>query len=267
MSSKIGLIAGNGSFPLVFAREARRKGNSIVAVALKEEAHPSLEENVDRVAWLSIGQLGKAIHFFKEEGVQKAVMAGQVKHTQLFKDFVPDLRTAKILVQASDHKAETLLSAVLAEFEREGIHFLPSTLYLDHLLAPLDLLSRRRLESREEKDLRFGIPLARTLASQDIGQTLVVKDQTVVAAEAMEGTDETIRRAGKVAGPGCVVIKAARPQQDPRFDVPVVGSRTLDALLEAGATVLGVEAGKTLLLDRESLLEKANASGLSVIGF
>src|SRR5258706_5384030 len=254
MSSRpLGLIAGNGTFPLLLAEEAQRRGDTVVAVALKEEADPSIEKHADKLTWLSIGQLGKTIAFFKDHGVAEAVMAGQVKHTQLFRNIIPDLRAAKLLSKVMNKKAESLLSTVIREFEEEGIRFLPSTTYLEHWVCGKGVLTKRRLSSAEEADIVFGAPLAREIASQDIGQTIVVKDKTVVAVEAMEGTDACIRRAGDIAGKGCVVIKVARPRQDLRFDVPVVGPKTLESLTQAGASVLALEAGKTLLLDKDNL--------------
>ncbi len=239
----------------------------MIAVALKEEADPALESTVDDIAWHSLGDLGKTIRYFKERGVSRAVMAGQVKHTQLFKNIVPDLKVIKLLGQVVNKKADTLLSAVIQEFEKEGIQFLSSVLYLEDWLCPGNTITNRKPTSMEKSDIEFGLPIAREIAGQDIGQTIVVKDKTVVAIEAMEGTDACIRRAGQIAGRGCVVIKTARPKQDLRFDVPVVGPRTIDSLIEAGATVMAMEAQKTLLLDKTILLEKANASQLTLTGF
>jgi DUF1009 family protein len=263
---KIGLIAGNGTFPILFAQEAKRQGETVVAVALKEEADPLIAQTVDSVTWLSLGQLGKTINYFKEQGVTRAVMAGQVKHTQLFRDIVPDLRVTKLLARVVNKKADTLLSAVTQEFEQEGIQFLPSTTYLDHLLCPKGPLTSRKPAASEQADIEFGLPLARQVAGHDIGQTVIVKDKTVVAVEAMEGTDACIRRAGQVAGPGCVAIKVARPKQDLRFDVPVIGPRTLEAMKEAGVSTLALEAGKTLLLEKDALLQVAHAAKLCITG-
>ncbi len=262
----IGLIAGNGTFPLLLAQEAKRRGDRVVAVALKEEADPSIEKVVDELTWLSIGQLGKTIAFLKDHHVTHAIMAGQVKHTQLFRNIIPDFRAAMLLTKIVNKKAESVLSTVIKEFEGEGITFLPSTSYLEHWLCTPGLLTKRRLSKEEEADIAFGIPLARTMAGEDIGQTVVVKDKSVIAVEAMEGTDACIRRGGEIAGPGCVVIKVARPKQDLRFDVPVVGSRTIEAMKSAGAHVLALESAKTLLLDKDTLLKDANAAQLSITG-
>ena len=266
MNKALGLIAGNGTFPLLLAEEAKRRGDTVIAVALKEEADPSIEKHADQLAWLSIGQLGKTIAFLKDHGVKEAVMAGQVKHTQLFRNIIPDLRAAKLLAKLINKKAESVLSTVINEFEAEGIHFLPSSTYLEHWMCGNGLLTRRAVTSEEGADIAFGVPLARQIAAQDIGQTIIVKDRTVVAVEAMEGTDACIRRGGEIAGPGCVVIKLARPRQDLRFDIPVVGIQTLTSLLTAGVKVLALEAGKTLLLDKDNFLKEANAAQLSITG-
>lgn len=266
VDKKIGLIAGQGSFPLHFAQAARRRGETVVAVALKEEADPSIERHVDAIVWLSLGQLGKTIDYLKAQGVTRAVMAGRVKHARLFHGIVPDWRAAKLLTRLANNKAASLLSAVADEFKKDGIEFLPSTTYLDDWLCPAGILTRRPLTADEKTDIAFGWPLARRLAGEDIGQTVVVKDKTVVAVEAMEGTDDCIRRAGRVAGEGCVVVKAARPRQDLRFDMPVVGAGTLASMREAGARVLALETGKTLLLEKEKLLETADAFQLTLTG-
>lgn len=264
--SKIGLIAGNGSFPLLFAQQAKNQGETVVAVALNEEADPALEKHVDAITWLSLGQLGKTIDYFKAQGVGRAVMAGQVKHTQLFRGITPDLRAIKLLASVSNKKADTLLSAITQEFQQEGIEFLSSVTYLEPWLSPEGPLTQRKPTSHEQEDIAFGLPLARLMAAQDIGQTLVVKDKTVVAVEAMEGTDACIRRAGEIAGPGCIILKVARPRQDLRFDIPVIGLRTLDSMQAAKASVLAVEAKKTLLLDKDNLLKAANASQFCITG-
>jgi UDP-2,3-diacylglucosamine hydrolase len=263
---KIGLIAGNGSFPILLAENARRRGDTVVTVALKEEADPQVASFADHITWLSLGQLGKTIDFFKTHGVTQAIMAGQVKHTQLFRDIVPDWRVTKLLGRVANKKAESLLGAVTQEFENEGIQFLSSITYLDHWLARSGVMTRRKPTKEESENIAFGLPLAHAVAAQDIGQTVVVKDRSVVAVEAMEGTDACIRRAGEIAGEGCVVIKVARPKQDLRFDVPVVGLRTLESLKAAGIHVLAVEAGKTLLLDMDILLKEADAAELTLTG-
>jgi DUF1009 family protein len=233
---------------------------------LKEEADSSIETLADKTAWLSIGQLGKTIDFFKDNHVDQAVMAGQVKHTQLFKNILPDWRAAKLLTKVINKKAESILSIVIQEFESEGIQFLPSTTYLEKWLCPLGLFSKRKPNSQEEGDIAFGVNLAQEMARLDIGQTVIVKDKSVVAVEAMEGTDACIRRAGEIAGPGCVVVKVARPKQDLRFDIPIIGSRTLESLKAAGVQVLAMETGKTLLLEKDALIKEADAAQITLTG-
>lgn len=262
----VGLIAGNGQFPILFAQEARRRGEQVVAVALKEEADPTLASHVDRITWLSLGQLGKTISYLKDEGVTRAVMAGQVRHTQLFRDIVPDWRAAKLLARLANKKAESVLLAVTEEFAKDGIEFLSSATFLESHLCPEGVLTRHAVPAEEEADMAFAIPHARTIAAHDIGQTLVAKNGTIVAVEAMEGTDACIRRAGEIAGPGCVVVKVARPRQDLRFDIPVVGLRTLDALKSAGARAMAIEAGKTLLLDKDVFIQSANDARITIKG-
>jgi hypothetical protein len=266
MTKALGLIAGNGAFPILLAQEAKKRGDRVVAVALKEEADPAIEQHAEEVIRLSIGQLGKIIDFFKDHQVTEAVMAGQVKHTHLFRNIIPDLRASKILARAVNKTAESLLSLVIHEFEQEGIRFLSSATYLEHWLCPEGVLTARGLSPAQEADIAFGLPLARLITAEDIGQTIVVKDKSVIAVEAMEGTDACIRRAGEIAGPGCVVIKVARPRQDLRFDIPVVGLRTLQAIAQSGARVLALEAGKTLLLDKDTLLKEADAAQLTLTG-
>jgi len=266
MNKTLGLIAGNGAFPILLAQEAKKSGDRVIVAALKEEADTIVEKHADQITWLSIGQLGHIISFFKDHQVTHAVMAGQVKHTQLFKNIIPDLRATKILAKTVNKKAASILSLVIQEFEEDGIQFLSSTTYLEHWLCPEGILTKRRLSPEQEADIAFGVPLARAIAAQDIGQTIVVKDKSVIAVEAMEGTDACIRRAGDIAGPGCIVIKVARPRQDPRFDVPVVGLRTIQAVTQSGARVLALEAGKTLLLDKDALIKEADASQLTLTG-
>jgi len=265
-TDSIGLIAGNGLFPILFAQEARRRGTRVVAVALKEEADPQLKDCVDSMTWLSLGQLGKTIEYLKEHGVHKAVMAGQVRHTQLFRGIRPDFRAVKLLARVANKKAGSLLGAVTQEFEDAGIQFLSSATYLEHWLAAAGTLTRRQPSSEEKEDIDFGFSLAREIARHDIGQTVVIKDRSVIAVEAMEGTDACILRAGEIAGPGCVVVKAARPSQDLRFDIPVVGERTVESLKKARATVIAVEAGKTLLLNKDRLVELADAAEITLTG-
>jgi DUF1009 family protein len=262
----LALIAGNGRFPLLAARGARRAGRRVVALAIREEAAAELEGEVDEIHWLSLGQLGKAIDVMHRAGAREAVMAGQVKHRQIFSGIVPDLKLMSLLARLAFQNTDSLIGAVADALGREGIVLLPSTAFLEDELAREGVMTRRAPTKDERRDVEYGERVARALAGMDLGQTAVVKDRAAVALEAMEGTDETIRRAGRIAGPGATVVKVAKPEQDMRFDVPVVGPGTLDAMREAGARVLAVDAGRTLLIDRADLLRRADDAGIAVLG-
>jgi DUF1009 family protein len=237
-----------------------------VAVAIREEAFPELAGEVDEVHWLGLGQLGKCIEALRGAGVREAVMAGQVKHRQIFSDIVPDLKLMGVLAKLALKNTDSLIGGVADALGREGIVLLPSTALLQDQLAAPGAMTRRGPSRAALKDVEYGREVARTLAGMDLGQTAAVKDCAAVALEAMEGTDEVIRRAGRIAGPGVTVVKVAKPRQDPRFDVPVVGPATLDAMREAGASTLAVDAGQTLLLDKPELLAGADAAGIAVWG-
>jgi UDP-2,3-diacylglucosamine hydrolase len=266
MSENIGLIAGKGQFPLLFARAAKAHGARVIAAAHRHETDPALAELVDELHWVYVGQLGKMIRIFKEAGVQRAVMAGGISRGRLFRDFRPDLKALSVVRRAGAGKDDRLLQAVAAEFESEGITIAPSTLFLDELLAPAGKLGKRTPSKDELQDIDFGFKIAKEIGRLDIGQTVVVRRQVVVALEAVEGTDECIRRAGALAGPGTVVVKVSKPNQDLRFDVPAVGLDTIRAMIEAKAAVLALEAGKTLTFDRDQMLTEANRAKIAVWG-
>jgi hypothetical protein len=263
----LGLIAGNGRFPFLVAAAARKSGRRVVAVAIKEEAAPELEKEVDVIHWIGLGQLGRAIDALKEGGVSEAVMAGQVKHRQIFSDIVPDLKLMSVLARLAFKNTDSLIGGVADVLEKEGIRLLSSTELLRDDLARAGAMTGRRPSKDELKDVDYGREVAHALAGHDIGQTVVVKDRAAVAVEAMEGTDEVIRRAGRIAGPGCTVVKVAKPRQDVRFDVPVVGPATIAVMREAGAAVLAVHAGSTLLLDRPLVLAEAERANVALWGF
>ncbi len=262
----LGLIAGNGRFPFLVADGAHRVQRRVVAVAIREEADPSLEKAVDETHWVSLGQLGKCIDALRSAGATEAVMAGQVKHRQIFSDVVPDLKLLGVLARLAVKSTDNLIGGIADALGREGITLLSSVEFLRDQMATPGAMTRRSPSQAERRDVDYGARVARTLAGLDLGQTAVVKDRAAVALEAMEGTDETIRRAGRIAGPGAIVVKVSKPKQDMRFDVPVVGDGTLAAMREAGARVLAVDAGKTLLVDRASFLDAANADGIAVWG-
>lgn len=262
---KIGLIAGNGDFPLAFARAAREKGFTVVAVAHEGETLPELASLVDSIAWIKVGQLGKLIHVFQERGVRDVLMAGGIKKTRLFSGGFPDLRGAALLARMVAKKDDSLLRAVANELAAEGILVRESTLFLDNLLAPRGVLTRRKPSKDEWKDIEFGWQMAKEIGRLDIGQTIVVKDQAVLAVEAIEGTDETIRRGGTLCRKGAVVVKICKPQQDLRFDLPATGTRTIETMRSVGGACLALEAGKTIMLDRPTMVREADAAGIAVV--
>lgn len=277
---KLGLIAGNGSFPLLVLDAARAQGAQVVVAAIKEETSPLIEKRgAAAVYWMSLGELGKLIDTFKKEGVQTAIMAGQVKHKQIFSSIRPDWRLAKVLFSLTTRNTDSLIGAVARVLEDEGIHLISSASYLDPLLAKAGVLTRRKPTDAELKNAAYGRQVARHLAQYDIGQTVVIAELACVAVEAMEGTDATILRAAEImkslsqeaeAGAPVLsreltVVKVAKPAQDMRFDVPVIGVRTLDVMQQAGATCLAIDAGKCLLLDGNAVIEAADRAGITIV--
>ena len=268
---KLGLIAGNGRFPFLVLDAARSMGHDVTVVALKEETFKDLEEAAakpPRAAfhWISIGQLGTCLRILKDAGVKQAVMAGQVKHTKIFGGVVPDLKLMSVLARLPFRNTDSLISAVADVLKDEGVELLDSTALLQPMLAGAGVLTGRAPNEDQQKDLDFGYRMADAIAALDIGQTIAVKHQAVVAVEAMEGTDAAIARAGDLAGPGCTIVKVAKPKQDMRFDVPVVGLATIQAMRRAGAAVLSIDAGKALLFDREPFFASAAEAGIVVVG-
>jgi DUF1009 family protein len=262
----LGLIAGNGRFPFLAAAGARRAGRRVVALAIREETAPELEAEVDELHWVGLGQLGRALQILHRAGAHEALMAGQVKHRQIFSDVVPDLKLVGVLARLAFQNTDSLIGAVADALAREGITLLSSVAFLEDQLATPGAMSRRRPSRDERADVEYGETVARALAGMDLGQTAVVKKRAAVALEAMEGTDEVIRRAGRLAGPGTTVVKVSKPGQDMRFDVPVVGSGTLESMAEAQAAVLALDAGRTLIIDKAVFLGQADAAGVAVWG-
>jgi DUF1009 family protein len=263
---KIGLIAGNGVFPIEFAKAAKKKGLEVIAVAHEGETLPELAQWADALFWIKVGQLGKLIKIFKEQGVRDVLMAGGIKKTRLFSGALPDLRGAALLARMIHKKDDSILRAVAEDLESEGISVRESTLYLDSILAPSGVLTKRKPSKDEWKDIEFGWQMAKEVGRLDIGQTVVVKDQAVLAVEAIEGTDEAIRRGGKLCNGGAVVVKICKPQQDLRFDLPAAGAQTIATMKEVKAACLAVEAGKTIILDKESVIAEANKAGIAIVG-
>jgi DUF1009 family protein len=274
-TGKLGLIAGNGRFPLLVLDAARAQGYDVIVAAIREEAFPEIESRGARVHWLSLGELSKLIETFKREGVQRAIMAGQVKHKQIFSSIRPDWRLAKLLLTLGTRNTDSLLGAVARVLADEGIVLENSTSLLEPLLAKPGLLTKRALSEPEKKNITYGRALARHLAQYDIGQTVVVAETACVAVEAMEGTDAAIERAGQImasldADPSTLsralaVIKIAKPNQDMRFDVPVIGVKTIEVMLKAGAACLGLDAYKCLLLDGNAITSAADAGGIAIV--
>lgn len=262
----LGLIAGNGRFPFLVAESARAQGLRVVLIKLKEESDPGLEALADETTEVSIGQLGSAIAALKKAGVRTAIMAGQVRHRQIFSGIVPDLTLMGVLARLAFKNTDSLIGGVADALERDGIKLISSVTLLVDQLAHEGAMTGKKPSSDEQKAIEYGVRIATELGRLDLGQTVVVKDRAVVALEAMEGTDEAIERGARIAGPGIVVIKMAKPKQDMRFDVPVVGLRTLESLRTARAAVLAVESGKTLLLEKTQFLEAAKEMGIAVVG-
>jgi len=263
-----GLIAGNGRFPFLVLEGARSQGIDMAVIALKEEASAELEKIAERVHWVSLGELSKTIDLMHQEGVTRAVMAGQVKHNKIFSAIRPDWKLAKLLLSLPRKNTDSLIGAVARVLEEEGIQLVDSTLFLKPLVPAPGVLTRRVPNEHETEDIAYGLSVARQVASMDIGQTVVVSDRACVAVEAMEGTDETIARAARIAaGRPLVVVKVSKPGQDMRFDVPVVGLPTIEQMRGAGATALAVDAGRTLLFDRTKLTELADEAGIAIQAF
>ncbi len=266
-SEVFGLIAGNGRFPFLILEAARARNLRMVVAAIREETSPDIETMGYPVHWLGLGQLGKLIRLFRESGVKKAIMAGQVKHVQVFGNSIPDLAMIRMLARLKQKSTDALIGGVAATLAAEGITLIDSTELLKAHMAPEGRWTRRGLDGREQADVDFGRPIALQIARMDIGQTIVVREKAVVAVEAMEGTDAAIRRAGELAGrTNLTVIKVSKPKQDMRFDVPVVGVPTVRTMIESGATALVLDAHRTLVLDREELIRLADQNRIAIVG-
>ncbi|OGR86790.1 MAG: hypothetical protein A3A86_06970 [Elusimicrobia bacterium RIFCSPLOWO2_01_FULL_60_11] len=266
-ASPLGLIAGKGKFPLIFAQETRRNGRELVVIALKEEVDEDLAPYAKAVHTISVGKLDSIIQALKKENVKEVAMAGRLEHIKIFSDIIPDLRTAQLLLKLKDRRADSVLLAVAKELEGDGIRLLPSTMFLSHLLPKAGFLTRSKTTESEQKNVEFGIRMAQGLSALDLGQTVVVKKRAAVALEAMEGTDECIKRGAALGGEGVIVVKSSKPDQDMRFDVPVVGMHTMNVMIACKARVLAVEAGKTLMLEKDEMLEAADAAGICVLAW
>ena len=263
---RIGLIAGNGRFPIIFADNARKLGLFVSAVAHEGETEPDLEQHVDRIHWIRIGQLNKLINAFKGDGIRQAVMLGGIKKTHVYSTVRPDFRALALAARLALWKDDDILREIAAELERDGISICESTFGLEGILVEDGPLTSRQPNKKEWGDIRYGWKIAQEIGRLDIGQCVVVKDRVVVAVEAVEGTDGAIKRGGELAKEGAVVVKRSKPQQDLRFDLPAVGPRTIEVMESVKATVLAVEAGRTVILDRDQLVSHAERAGIAVIG-
>lgn len=270
---KLGLIAGNGRFPFLVLEAARGAGHQVTVIALKEETFPDIAAVAARpgasevaVHWISLGQLGTCIDLLKRAGVTRAVMAGQVKHTKLFSDIMPDLTLVGVLMRLKAKNTDALIAGVADALRDHGIELLDSTAFLAPLLAREGVITSRAPTDDERADLAFGYTIADSIAGMDIGQSIAVKSAAVVAIEAMEGTDAVIARAGQLAGRGVRIVKVAKPNQDMRFDVPVIGVATIEAMKIAGATALSVDAAKTLMIDGDAIVRAADEAGIAIVG-
>ena len=261
-----GLIAGNGKFPFLVVEGARLAGESLVVVAITEETDPSINEVADNIIWVGIGQLGKMIRFFKKQGVTKAIMAGQVKHVQIFSGALPDLRMAKMLWNLPRRNTDALIGGIAEELAKEGIELIDSTFFIQDQLASEGVLTKRKPTELELENIEYGLLLAGEIARLDLGQTIVVRGKACIAVEAMEGTDAAIRRAGSLVKGKLTVVKVAKPAQDMRFDVPVIGLPTIQTMIDSGATCISITAGKTLIFEREETLKLANANKICIVG-
>lgn len=266
MNPVIGLIAGGGQFPLLFAEAAHQNGKKVVAVGHLSESHSELDQVVDELCWVKLGQLGKIINFFHKHGVQQAVFAGSITKTRIFRDVLPDLKGLSLWNKIDVHQDDAILRAVAGVLENEGIEILASTCFLEHLLFPKGVLTRKKPTAAQREDIRFGWKMAREIGRLDIGQCVVVRDCSITAVEAIEGTDSTIRRGGELAESGAVVVKVKKPNQDFRFDLPATGIKTVETLADVRGSVLAVEAGQSLVFDKDEMVRYADRVGISIVG-
>jgi hypothetical protein len=262
------LIAGNGQFPFLVLEAARDQGIDMAVIAIREEASPELEKATKRLHWVSLGELSRALELLHQEGVTRAVMAGQVKHNKIFSSIRPDWKLAKLLLSLPLKNTDSLIGAVAQLLESEGVHLVDSTSFLKPLVPAPGVLTSRKPDEREAGDIAYGREIAGQIAGLDLGQTVVIRDRACVAVEAMEGTDATIERAARIVdGASLVVVKVSKPRQDMRFDVPVVGLKTVEVMQRCHVTALGMDAGRTLLFDRAHVIEAANEAQIAIEAF
>lgn len=263
--NKLGLIAGKGKFPLIVAEKARESGYEVFAVAFRGITASGLEEHVNKIFWIHIGQLGKLIKTLKKEEITEAVIAGGVPKVLIYSEVKPDLRAAALMLRLKNRKDDSILKEIAEELKNEGIILQDSTRYISSMISKKGLLTKRSPTKNEFKDIEFGWEIAKEMGRLDIGQCVIVKNQAVLAIEAIEGTDEAIKRGGRLGEEGSVAVKVSKPNQDMRVEVPAVGIQTAKSLIEARASVLAIEAEKTIIFDQEEMLKLANQAGISII--
>lgn len=262
---RIGLIAGNGEFPILFAQEAKKKGAEVIAIGIKEETEKRLENYVSKTYWLGVGELEKLFQVLLKEKLKEVVMAGQVRHKRLFENIKLDAGMQKLLAEVKDKRTDSLIGSIAKKLEQAGVKVLDSTTFLSDYLPKKGVLTKNNLDKRILDDIEFGRGIAKSVAGLDIGQTVAVKDKTVLAVESIEGTDETIKRAAKYGKDGIVVIKVSKPDQDMRFDVPIIGPDTIKLLKQVNASCISIEAGKALIIDKDETIKLADQSGIGIV--
>ena len=261
----LGIIAGNGVYPRLLANSARKAGvRKIIAAAFTDETDPALVQRVDLIEWMRVGQLSRLLKFFRDQNIHHAIMAGQIAPKNLF-DLHPDWKALLVLAKLKQRNAESIFAAIADELKKVDVDLLPATAFLEDSLASAGLIAGPKLSGREEEDVDFGWKIAKEIARLDIGQTVIVKNGTIVAVEALEGTNDAIKRGGTLARKGCVMVKIAKPHQDMRFDVPVIGIETIRAAVEVELRVIAIEAGKTLLLERNAIVDLAAREKISIV--
>jgi UDP-2,3-diacylglucosamine hydrolase len=261
----LGIIAGNGVYPRLLADSARKAGvRKIVAAAFTDETDPTLDQRVDQIEWIRVGQLSRLLKFFRDQNIHHAIMAGQIAPKNLF-DLHPDWKALLVLARLKQRNAESIFAAIADELKKADVDLLPAMTFLEDSLAQVGLIAGPKLNHREEEDVDFGWQIAKEIARLDIGQTVIVKNGTIVAVEAFEGTNDAIKRGGALARKGAVMVKVAKPNQDLRFDVPVIGCETIRVAAEVRLRVIAVEAGRTLLLERDAIVDLANRSNISIV--
>ncbi|MEK6724985.1 MAG: UDP-2,3-diacylglucosamine diphosphatase LpxI [Deltaproteobacteria bacterium] len=265
MTNKIGLIAGAGEMPFIWAKAARAKGAEIVAVAIAEEARKGLDGIVSQLHSFSVGQVGKIIKTFKDEGIKELVFIGKVNKSLIFKDIKFDLRAITLMARLKDRKDDTIMLAIVDELKKEGIDVIEQTIFLEEMMPGPGILTKRKPTREEMADIEFGMEMAKGIAGLDIGQTVIIKDKAVMAVEAIEGTDEAIKRGGALGRGGIVVVKVAKPDQDLRFDIPTIGMNTLTSIKDANGKVLAIEAEKTFVVDMEDVIKEADRNGVTIV--